>query len=358
MEQGAEQGGIQELPANVSAKDAFLSQSVGELAERWIPKKEEAVAEEKVAAADEEKEEAVVEERVVEEAVEEAVEEETVAEEKVEEEKPAPLLTSFELLDERGELEIPRNLKFNFKANGKEYKEVPLDKVVLMAQQGAYNHEKEQRYKQIEQEVPQVKQEAERLREENAQYDSYLKRMMEDDVFREAAIEEYQRINTPEAKLRRLEAERAQEQQVNRQRQEDQMIASFTQSVMVPAFSKLLSDNPKVSHYELVGRFTELTAPYMVRGRIPVERLSYVAQIIDADLAAWAKSVQIDREHDVKSRTAELEKTKKEVVQAKRQVARVVAPKGGASPGNASKAKPTKSASEWFNKRFATPDEE
>lgn len=357
MSQGAED---QALPATETARDV-ISMDDSALAARWLPQE--------TAEPVEEVPEVKVEEvPVVEETPAETTNDEPVddngdnGEAAVEEDKtppPAkPQLTKFEVVEGNDEVELPENIKFRFKANGKDY-EVPADKLVLFAQSGIYNHDREQSFKAEKATVEQAKQELDRLRAENAQYDSYFKRILEDEDFRTTAVQEYEQLNTPEAKLQRLEQQRVQEQHYMRQQQEDMQIQAFTRSIVSPAMERLLQENPTVTQQELLGRFTELTAPILVRGRIPLDRLPTVAHLVSSDLTQWVKGRHAERELEGQTKSAEVEKARKDAAQLKRQVARAVAPKTSApGAGPVDKAKPPKSANEWFKNRFSTGNED
>lgn len=353
-----------QAPSNTSGvtSDAERAYTVSdaELAQRWGMTKPEAPAIEKEVVEQKPNSEAPLEKVPVEEPVvakeEETVEapvEEVAEEPEPEEEAPEPrqLITKFQVFDERGELEVPTNLKFAFKANGKDYEDVEIDKLVSLAQMGVYNHEKEQRVSQAMQEALQAKQELEAYREAVAKYDQYVTRMLQDPDYREAAAEEFQRQNTPEA---RLEAERANLERERRQMLADrdsQAVQMFTETKLTPYLSNLLEQNPAVTQYELMGLFSEMMAPMLVRGRVPVERLADVERAVATDLTTKVKSLQTERTLKEAKRSKEVESTKKELIQTKRTVARTAAPSGRVAP-DAPKLKDVKSASDWFNDRF------
>lgn len=347
----------EQVPSNVSAVE-HMSVSDADLLARWSAPAQETT--EQVEPADKPdikvvEQPKVEEEEVVEKEPETKVEETKEPEpEETEEEKPKPVLvTKFSVHDERGELEIPTNLKFSFKANGKDYEDVPIDKVVNFAQMGIYNHEREQKFSAIEKQAQATVEELEQYKQAVKEYEHYFNRMVESDDFVEKVREEFGKLNSPDVARQQLQVER---EQLQREK-EDQYAAAFTAQRLTPAIQKLLDENPTVNQYELLGRFNELTAPMMVRGRIPVGRLEQVQRTVESDLATWAKSLHSTRALEADKRAKEAETVKKELVKAKKQVARVTAPNGSVGSSTNQLPKP-KSAADWFNNRmgFNTED--
>jgi hypothetical protein len=259
--------------------------------------------------------------------------------------KEAPPLTKFQVFDEQGELEVPA-LKFKFKANGKE-REEPLDKVVQLAQMGYYNEEREQQVLAGKQFV----QEAQRQRDEAAtlaqQYEGYYSRLLEDPAFYEQARQVWQEQNSPAQRAVRAE----QEVQALRYQQqlagEDAQIAGFVSQELTPKVEKLLGQHPHVSFDEVMGRYTTLTAPLLVRGRIPLGSLSQVGNLVDNELTAYARHLEDERSTAERQQSARVKNAKVETALAKRQIARRTAPPAASAPAQP-KQKKYATAKDWL----------
>lgn len=352
-----------QAPSNPQSQaEQIYNVSDSELADRWGIKEPEATEEPEVEEKEVEEKEEVTPEikkglEQVEEPEEEEVEvvEEEAEDEPKEEETPKedkkPPLTKFAVFDDRGELEVPDELKFAFKANGKEYTDVPLEKVVALAQMGIYNHEQQQKVTQTLSEAQQALAERDQLRTALQQYDDYVAKMLTDDNYLEAAREELAKLNAPEYKIQR-EREQLEEQKQQWQRQqEDQVVGQYTSQRLAPTINALLEQYPSVSHYEVMGRFTEITAPMLVRGRIPVDRLAQVDQAVNTNLAEWVRGVHASRSVSETKRKEDVTSTQRELISTKKAIARKAAPSGKVAP-TVNKLKPVKSASDWFTDRF------
>lgn len=261
---------------------------------------------------------------------------EAEAEAEPEPEKPKKQY-EFQLADEKGELEVPEDLKITFKANGKVRENVPLEKVVQLAQMGVYNHEREQEVVQIKQEAQTRAAEVEQLRKSVEQYDTYFQRMFEDDVFAEEARAAYIAQNTPEAKARKAQAELQTYKAQVQQQQADVYVGQFIQQQILPSFERIMKENPTVDEHALLGRYSTLTAPFLVRGKFPINTLSKVQHLVENDLAYWARGIHNERTEADAAKTAEVRKAQLEAAKAKRQLTRTATP---ASNGNAAPTKP------------------
>lgn len=334
-----------------STAEQHLEVSDADLLKRWTTpaNQEEPVVEDAIKVVEQPKAE---EEEATEEKPETEATKEPEKEAEADEEKPKPVLvTKFQVFDERGELEIPTNLKFSFKANGKEYEDVPIDKLVNLAQMGTYNHDRELKYKDVDSKLTSMQDELAAYKEAMTKYEEYTERLLADDDYLEVARQEYSKIKSPENQARIAREQLQQEREKLRQEKEDQTLYSFTTGVVGPAMERLLKDHPTVSQYELMGRFNELMAPLMVRGRVPVDRLDYVRHAVETDLANWVKGVHTEREQTELKRKKEVESTKKELVNSKRQIARAIAPSGIPGSDKPQLTKP-KSADSWYQDRF------
>lgn len=305
------------------------------------------------------------------EATEETADEQPEPVDKVEdkeEDTPPPPTKQydFKVLDKDGELEVPE-ISISFKANGKVRENVPLEKVVQLAQMGVYNHEREQEVVQTKQQAQSAIAEAAKLKQAVDQYETYFARVFEDDVFAEEARAAYLRENTPEAKYQRATQELQQVKQNIEQQKADQVVGQFIQQQILPSFEKLMQDNPTVNEHELMGRYSMLTAPYLVRGKFPINSLSKVQQLVDNDLTYWARGIHTERTDaeatKEQQRTEAVKKAQVEAAKAKRQLTRTAGPANGGTkqvPGTKPATKkyaPAASAKDIFNDLFPTQED-
>jgi len=91
-----------------------------------------------------------------------------------------------------------------------------------------------------------------------------------------------------------------------------------------------------------------LTAPLLVRGRLPVERLAEVQTLVKRDLAYQVQGLQDERADAEARKNKALQVEKGKTVKAKRQIARTVAPKGASVP-DTKKPKVYESAQDWLD---------
>lgn len=264
------------------------------------------------------------------------------------EEKPeeVKLLTPFAVKQSGEEVEIPMDLTFDFKANKKEYKDVPLDKVVLLAQMGVYNQEREDKVRASEEVTTEVTSENENLRELVIHLRDEFKNLLEDEEYREAAIEHYARENTPEARARRAEQERDNERATNQSQRHLEQATNYVATQIYPVVKSIPVEFPTVSEDEVLGRFNRLVTPYMRNGTVPFAKLPEVKRLVDQELRTWAQAVHLER-GSAQTKTANVVKAEKvKTALAKRQVARTLQPSGKAAKET---RKPRKygSAQDW-----------
>lgn len=214
---------------------------------------------------------------------------------------PRKLLAEFTVKDEKGEIEIP-DLTLAFKANG-EVREMPLDKVVKLAQQGFYNEERQREVETLRSEVPQLQQRVTDA-EQRAQFFEQTWRQALDGATKgdytvlQREIDAYAQMMTPEAQLARTQAELqrvTQQQSQQSQIQQDTQHAQQFATALSGAFSELEQQYPEVSHEEILGKFSALTAPLLQGGRLPPSAFSRVAQLVQAELVPFAESRQQER---------------------------------------------------------------
>ena len=243
-----------------------------------------------------------------------------------------PLQAQFQVYEGEDELEIP-DLKLKFKAAGEE-RELPLDRVVKLAQQGYYNEQRAEEMRQFREQLPQIEDTISSLQQQNEMLLQGWRRVLSgDEDFLEAERQEFLRTQSPEARAQRLEAELAAERGQTRQSQFERQAANFVQTQLVPELQNLEAEHPEVSFEEIVGRFNLLTAPLMVRGQIPPARFEQVSNLVNTELRPWVDAQNEKRISQKKAQTTVVERATATAQAAKRQTARAVMPQGTPATG-------------------------
>lgn len=255
----------------------------------------------------------------------------------------------FALFDEEGDLEIPEGVKVVFKGNGK-VREVDFPTLIRHAQNGAYNeavHAEARELRTVrDQQVPQLEGRIGELEQANQAQIALARRLFEDPEFYTATRQRYMAQNTPEARLERdraaLANERQQEQLSREARQAEQYVAQELEPVM----AQLLQQFPTVTFEEAFGRFSLLTAPMLVNGRIPLNRLPDVHRLLEGEIGPWMalrhEERNAARAKDQEGVAAAKREAQVTTAKAKRALARVVAPRGSAPAAGRQQATPRK----------------
>lgn len=247
---------------------------------------------------------------------------------------PAAEFTVFQGADE---VEVPADLKIKFTADGAE-RELPLDRVVRLAQMGFYNEERANEIREFRENLPQLRQQFQSLQDENEMLTAAVQRILSgDEEYLAQEREEYERASSPEARAERAELALAQERRRQQSVGVEQQAAQFVRS-LVPEFEALQTAAPKVSFEEVVGKFNMLTAPLMVRGQIPPAKFREVERIIRSELRPWAEAQHARRVSAEKATTAVATRATAQAAAAKKQAARAVLPQGTHPTGAPPKA--------------------
>ncbi|MCI0349124.1 MAG: hypothetical protein L0Z53_06825 [Acidobacteriales bacterium] len=279
--------------------------------------------------------------------------------------------TPFTVSDAEGELELP-DVYFSFKANGKDYEKVPIDKLVRFAQMGIYNADKESKYRDVDLHISTLERRAQGAESRVQQLEKFYERLLADPQYYEDASALYQEQNTPEQRIARAEERtRAMQAQLDLEREElqraarqearqselqsqyqrerdDQTVATFVRQELAPAFERLIQSNPLVNEREVLGQYTLMTAPLLERGRVPPSRLTEVKALIDHDLTNWVTALSADRQYAQAQADKKVQAVKAAATQAKRQVARAAAPTGSPAPMRAPAPKKYDDVDSWL----------
>lgn len=261
-----------------------------------------------------------------------------------------PPLTKFRVFDKEGELEIP-DLNLSFKANGKDYEQVPLDKVVKFAQMGVYNQAREEEVAAAKQFVPQLQQQINDLTGAYQELSFRAQRLLEDPEFAMRAQQHYAALNTPEARAARAEQQLQVQQAQFADQATFQQAQQYLATDIAPALEQVFKSNPLVSERELLGEYSTMIAPLLDRGQVPLAKLPLVRQMVETHLRPVLEGLQAEKELAQRQAKAESAKAVAETVKAKRVAARAVVPQG--TPGPEAK-KPTsfKTVDDWLKSGF------
>lgn len=295
------------------------------------------------------KDEVEAEESSEEQEPEEAEEKEKPDTESDESAEGRKLLTTFVIKQGGEEVEIPTDLTFDFKGNKKDYKDVPIDKVVLLAQMGVYNQEREDKVRATEEMATEINERNEQLTELVMHLREEFVNLLSDEEYREAAIEQYLKSNSPEARAQRAEEEARQVRTTVRSQQQHEQATNYVATQIYPVMKALPQEYANVSEDEVLGRFNRLVTPLLRNGTVPLAKLPEVKRLVENDLRMWAQALHLERDsaHKKTENIVKGEKTKTTL--AKRQAARAVQPSGKAAK-ETRKPRTYSSANEWAEK--------
>lgn len=243
------------------------------------------------------------------------------------------LVTSFSLLDEEGELEIP-NVLVEYKANGLVRKD-RLDKVVRLAQWGVAHEETNGVLKA---EVDAAVQSKNELEQTLIEREDQLVRLLQEDAYYYNAREAFQKENSPELRVERAE-QQVRDMRVSQEMEKIQNDGGkFWETEMGPAIGMLADALPTLSTDELAEKCVLGIQPYMElapngQPYVPAHKFDRVREYILEDLAYWAQLQHGKRstsESPAKSDAAlkKLEKARVEAQKAKRLVGQKTKPVG------------------------------
>jgi len=251
------------------------------------------------------------------------------------------LATQFSVLDSEGEIEIPA-IKVRYRAGGKD-REDRLDQVVKMAQLGVYNHEKQQRYEQLEEQLPAYKKQAEDALSVLQTREKQIERLLQDEQYLAAVRQRYEQANSPEQVAQRAQTELERERarfQMERVREKG---TQFFTSEVKPALETINNALPSVTVDELSERMAKGLRMHTRTGPdgqpyIPPESYDEVRSYILEDLSYWAQvqhqkrnnsSPQSKGQEDAQRK---LEQARVQAQKAKRAVGKKTRPVGKPTP--------------------------
>jgi len=243
-----------------------------------------------------------------------------------------------------GETEISGlpDLTVTYMTPGGKMRTDPIDKVARLAADGIYSEQREQRFRQIEQQNAEAQEMLEQYRQRLDEREMYLEQLLADETRYVNEKDAWDRKNTPEM---RLERER-QKLEDERQQMEMSRIAQageqYFTNTLTPALEQIANAVPLVEPEELVAKVSLYVRSLEGRrGYLMPDQYAQVGEYLVSEVGPWAKALQERRsemwtskqETEAKAKQAEAAKAEaaKATVQsqkAKAQVAKAAKPVG------------------------------
>lgn len=227
------------------------------------------------------------------------------------------------------------DVKLEFQVGEKTYLKTPAE-LVRMARDGVAGQQFAQEVKEYREQIPQVVERFKAMEAELEAQRALNLELLSDETRYLSRKEEWDRLNAPEARLARLEAEREQEFVMRRAteqeaRRRDVVMQYYTQEVK-PVQDELLAQYPQVALEAKMGRIALDTASLLVNGIIPPERLPEYKAYLDGPFREWVTAEAAKGEAAERQRHTQIETERRKAQQAIQQVGRKLAPAGKAGP--------------------------
>lgn len=174
-----------------------------------------------------------------------------------------------------------------------EVKELPLDRVVRLAQSGFHN---EKLYGDAQKALSEVGAVEHALAEANAsikKQNEFIGTLLADDATLQQVREQWSRFNSPEARAERAERQLADLRAQQSGQSAAQASTSFYENDVKAPLSTLLQQFPTLTPAEVIGQFNILTAQY--GAQISPKDFAAIRSVIRDELPAWAASLHETR---------------------------------------------------------------
>lgn len=215
----------------------------------------------------------------------------------------------FVVKDAEGEIAAP-DLTWEINAGGKT-RTLSTDKLVQYAQNGVYNHEREQAYQAAQAQAHELTTSYQDLEQRYQERERQIERLLSDPDYLVQAIQDYERYNTPEAQAERARQELEQTRQQQQLQQLEQQAEAFVTNELDPAVQQIAAALPTVGFDELAARLFIASQRYRgADGVLRPEGFQPLQQYILSDLVPWAKQVH-------EARSSEREQPKLDADKAK-----------------------------------------
>lgn len=227
------------------------------------------------------------------------------------------------------------DVKLEFQVGEKMYLKTPAE-LVRMARDGVAGQQYAQEVKEYREALPQVVERYKSLEAELEAQRALNLELLNDETQYYSRKEEWDRLNAPEARLARLEAERQQEFDQRRASSEEarqrEVVLQYYTSEVKPVQDELLTQYPQVALEAKMGRIALDTASLLVNGIIPPQRLPEYKAYLSGPFREWVQAEAAKAEAGDRQRQSLLESERRKAQQAVQQVGRKLAPTGKAAP--------------------------
>jgi hypothetical protein len=215
------------------------------------------------------------------------------------------------------------DVKLEFQVGEKVYLKSPAE-LVRMARDGVAGQQFRQEVQQYREQVPQLVQQYESLQADLEAQRALNLEMLTDETRYLARREEWDTLNSPQERLRRMEEQQQQEYQqrmaASQAAQTQQVLMQYYAQELKPVQDELLTQYADVSLEEKMGRISIDTAPLMRNGVIPPDRLPEYRAYLDGPFREWVRQRSAQVQQMSAQRRAELEQQ----IRAERQKAQQV----------------------------------
>ena len=227
------------------------------------------------------------------------------------------------------------SVKLEFQVGDKTYLKTPAE-LVRMARDGVAGQAVRDEVKQYREQVPVIRQQYDAMQSELEAQRALNLELLSDESRYLARKEEWDRLNAPEERLRRLEAERAQDFQQRRAQQEQaqrqQVVMTYYAQEVKPVQDEVLTKHPEVSLEAKMGRIALDTAQLLVNGIVPPERLPEYKAYLDGPFREWLTTEAAKYQQAATQQQTIIANERRKAQSVVQSVGRQTAPSGRAAP--------------------------
>jgi hypothetical protein len=231
------------------------------------------------------------------------------------------------------------DVKLEFQVGEKVYLKTPAE-LVRMARDGVAGQQFRQEVQQYREQVPQLVTQYEAIQAELEAQRALNLEMLSDETRYLARREEWDTLNSPQERLRRMEqqqeAEYQQRMAASQAAQAQQVLVQYYQQELKPVQDELLMQYSEVSMEEKMGRISMDTAPLLRNGVIPPDRLPEYKAYLEGPFREWVRQRSAQVQQASAQRRAELEQQihaeRQRAQQVVQSVGKQLTPTGKAGP--------------------------
>ena len=231
------------------------------------------------------------------------------------------------------------DVKLEFTVGDKTYLKTPAE-LVRMARDGVAGQQYVSEARQFREQIPQLQQTLQVLQQELEAQAALNRELLNDEGTYYERRSQWEQMNSPEARLARIEQERLHEEQTRRasyeQAQRQQIVQTYFQQELKPVQDEVISGYPEVSLEAKMGRISIDTLPLMVNGVIPPERLPEYKAYLAGPFREWvtaeaARVARVTAEQNARVQQT-IQQSQRRAQQVVQSVGRQLAPNGKAAP--------------------------